>query len=110
MPARTASTLRAMPARSSASGCIGRWRRSTACRRRRATAERGARDSLSAARTALLDEGAQAILRRVGHGHVAEILDRVGDAAAVVEIVLPHEGGAPEPHDGRRLLGEGFGQ
>src|SRR5262249_19239675 len=57
---------------------------------------------------ALLGEGAQAVLRRIRHGDVAEILDCVGDAAAVVEIVLPHEGGAAEPHDGGRLRGEGF--
>src|SRR5690349_1894098 len=114
MPVRSASTWRAKRARSSANGSIACWPTSTAWRRRQTDWAQDANGAdlhgaalraprrvaiRSAARAALLDEGAQPLLRRVRHGDVDEILDRGRDAAAVVEIVLAHEGRAAQPHD-----------
>lgn len=47
---------------------------------------------------ATVDERLELILRGIGHSDVAEILDRVSDAAAVVEVVLPHECRAAKVH------------
>jgi hypothetical protein len=45
----------------------------------------------SAAMRPLVEERLQPFLRRLCHAHIAEILGRAGDAAAIVQVVLPHE-------------------
>jgi hypothetical protein len=47
----------------------------------------------------LLYECLQSFLRRIGHGNIAEILHRVCDATAVIEIDLSHEGCTAHAHD-----------
>src|ERR1700680_88202 len=56
-------------------------------------------------RCALLQERANALLRRICRHDIAEILDRLRDPAPIV--VLAHEGRAGRAHDKWRFLGEG---
>jgi len=47
---------------------------------------------------ALFGKCAEPLLCGIGGGNVAKVFDGIGDAAPIVEIDLPHEGGTPKAH------------
>src|ERR1700687_5025476 len=51
-------------------------------------------------RAALFGKCAEPLLCGVGGGNVAKVFDGIGNAAPIVEIDLPHKGGAPNAHGG----------
>ncbi len=51
-------------------------------------------------RAALFGKCAEPLLCGIGGGNVAKVFDGIGNAAPIVEIDLPHEGGTPNAHGG----------
>jgi len=65
---------------------------------------------MSPTRSAPFDKGPQTILSGIRHGNVAEIFERIRNAATVVQVILTHKGRTSEAHDDRRFCGKCRGQ